>query len=118
MQTAPASKTSSGEPYPLGATVLEGGVNFSLFSEHATSVELLLFRSFADPAPLQVITLHPVGHGQLYAESYGQTVFVSTSPRSSHATSMAVPCRPLHFSGKLNPIPFVIRLKIFDHFVS
>jgi isoamylase len=79
---APPYKTSLGEPYPLGATVLRDGVNFSLFSQHATSVQLLLFQNFFDPAPLQVITLHPVlnktfhywhvfvegvRHGQLYA---------------------------------------------------
>ncbi len=78
----PPYKTSLGEPYPLGATVLNDGVNFSLFSQHATSVELLLFQNFSDPAPLQVIALHPVlnktfhywhvfiegvRHGQLYA---------------------------------------------------
>jgi glycogen operon protein len=34
-----------GEPYPLGATWDGLGVNFSLFSEHATQVELCLFDS-------------------------------------------------------------------------
>jgi isoamylase len=32
-----------GEPFPLGATWDGGGTNFSLFSEHATRVELCLF---------------------------------------------------------------------------
>lgn len=34
-----------GNPYPLGATWIENedGVNFSIFSENATKVELLLF---------------------------------------------------------------------------
>jgi glycogen debranching enzyme GlgX len=32
-----------GRPYPLGATWDGGGVNFSLFSQHATCVELCLF---------------------------------------------------------------------------
>jgi isoamylase len=32
-----------GKPYPLGATWNEKGVNFALFSKHATSVELCLF---------------------------------------------------------------------------
>ena len=32
-----------GKPYPLGATWDGAGVNFSLFSEHATKVELCLF---------------------------------------------------------------------------
>jgi len=34
-----------GEPYPLGATWTGVGVNFSLFSAHATGVELCLFDS-------------------------------------------------------------------------
>src|SRR5437763_919396 len=36
-------KTWLGYPYPLGATWLGNGVNFALFSEHATSVDLCLF---------------------------------------------------------------------------
>jgi isoamylase len=38
-------KTWLGFPYPLGATWLGDGVNFALFSEHATSVDLCLFDS-------------------------------------------------------------------------
>src|SRR5512142_1191676 len=34
-----------GSPYPLGATWDGIGVNFAIFSEHATSVELCLFDS-------------------------------------------------------------------------
>ena len=34
-----------GYPYPLGATWLGNGVNFAIFSEHATSVDLCLFDS-------------------------------------------------------------------------
>src|SRR3954452_25228071 len=37
-----------GKPYPLGATWDGAGVNFSLFSEHATKVELCLFDSVDD----------------------------------------------------------------------
>src|SRR4029453_15803848 len=36
-------KTRPGSPYPLGATWDGEGVNFALFSENATSVELCLF---------------------------------------------------------------------------
>src|ERR671930_2359040 len=32
-----------GKPYPLGATWDGSGVNFALFSEHATAVELCFF---------------------------------------------------------------------------
>src|SRR5690606_26753244 len=34
-----------GRPYPLGATFDASGVNFALFSENATKVELCLFDS-------------------------------------------------------------------------
>jgi glycogen operon protein len=41
----PPYQSDVGEPRPLGATLDKdkGGVNFSLFSEHATGVTLLLF---------------------------------------------------------------------------
>lgn len=39
----PVSAIWPGKPYPLGATWDGQGVNFALFSEHATSVELCLF---------------------------------------------------------------------------
>ena len=71
-----------GAPYPLGATITEQGTNFSLFSAHATSVELLLFDRCDQDEPSAVFLLDPklnrtyyywhillpgVGHGQIYA---------------------------------------------------
>ena len=52
-------KTSSGRQHPLGATVDESGVNFALFSQNATGVELLLFNEHDHPEPAQVIALDP-----------------------------------------------------------
>jgi len=37
-----------GQPHPLGATWDGQGVNFAIFSEHATSVDLCLFDSESD----------------------------------------------------------------------
>ncbi len=48
-----------GEPHPLGATPNDRGVNFSLFSENATGVELLLFAEHDTLLPFQVIELDP-----------------------------------------------------------
>ncbi|WP_459556703.1 glycogen debranching protein [Lacunimicrobium album] len=45
---------------PLGATIRDGGVNFSLFSRTATGVELLLFESQESSTPSQLINLDPV----------------------------------------------------------
>jgi len=42
-------KTWLGKPHPLGATWLGNGVNFAIFAEHATGVELCLFDSVDAP---------------------------------------------------------------------
>jgi isoamylase len=44
---------------PLGATVTPRGVNFSLFSRHASGVELLLFDREDDARPARVICINP-----------------------------------------------------------
>jgi glycogen operon protein len=49
----------AGRPHPLGATPDGEGVNFSLFSRHATAIELLLFDSPDSPQPFRVIELDP-----------------------------------------------------------
>src|SRR5512135_1647173 len=70
-----------GSSFPLGATVSDGGVNFSIFSKSAESVELLLFDHPEDRAPARTVLLDPrknrtyhywhvflpgVGQGQVY----------------------------------------------------
>jgi glycogen operon protein len=45
---------------PLGATVVEGGVNFSVFSRHASALELLLFDHVDDRRPSRVIPIDGV----------------------------------------------------------
>ncbi len=65
-----------GNSYPLGATWDGAGVNFALFSEHATKVELCLFDSPAaatesECIPLPETTDH-VWHGYLPAAKPGQ----------------------------------------------
>jgi len=61
--------SDEGRSFPLGATVLGGGVNFSVFSREASRVDLLLFDDpallFDDPAaahPARVIELDPRSH--------------------------------------------------------
>ena len=50
-------KVRPGRSYPLGATWDGGGVNFALFSENATHVELCLFRSTEDGTESQRVPL-------------------------------------------------------------
>jgi glycogen operon protein len=68
---------TKGRPYPLGATMNNGGVNFAIYSKHATAVFLLLFDT-SDGEPTDVIELQHrdkfiwhawvrgLGAGQLY----------------------------------------------------
>ncbi|MBS1212941.1 MAG: isoamylase [Proteobacteria bacterium] len=75
------STIGTGRSFPLGATVLSGGVNFSVFSKNASGVELLLFDQVDDVAPARRIPFDPrfqrtyhywhvfvpgIGQGQLY----------------------------------------------------
>jgi isoamylase len=79
---AAAAAPQTGRSFPLGASVLPGGVNFSVFSRQATRVELLLFDNAAAVQPTRVVDLDPrthrtyhywhvfvpgIGSGQLYA---------------------------------------------------
>ena len=44
---------------PLGATPGPRGVNFSIFSKHATGVTLLFFDHVSDSTPARVIPMDP-----------------------------------------------------------
>jgi glycogen operon protein len=50
---------SAGHSWPLGATVVDGGINFSVFSRSATGVELLLFDREDDARPERAISIDP-----------------------------------------------------------
>ena len=77
-------KVLPGTSYPLGANVYPDGVNFSLFSQHAEAIELLLFDSPNDAQPIKIIKLNQtffywhvfvqgITAGQIYAyRAYGQ----------------------------------------------
>jgi glycogen operon protein len=51
--------TDPGRAHPPGVTTTEDGVNFCLFSQHATEVVLLLFTHADDLEPVQTIRLDP-----------------------------------------------------------
>ena len=60
--TGNASVIQHGAPLPLGACERCGGVNFALFSRHATRVTLLLFDTPTDTEPCRTIELDPMQH--------------------------------------------------------
>jgi glycogen operon protein len=48
-----------GRSHPLGAAVVDGGANFSVFSRAATGVELLFFDREAVVAPSRTVRMDP-----------------------------------------------------------
>jgi glycogen operon protein len=72
MKLAPSSQLTStsgalaartaGASNPLGATIAADGVNFSVFSKHATGMDLLLFDHVDDARPARVVHLDPVAN--------------------------------------------------------
>ena len=46
-----------GQPFPFGATIVPGGVNFSIYSSHSTACTLVLFEKRA-PQPFVEIPFH------------------------------------------------------------
>src|SRR5437764_13000612 len=60
------SPPKTGRSAPIGATVLDGGVNFSVFSRTAGGMELLLFDREDDAKPSQTIRLDPHGDRTYY----------------------------------------------------
>lgn len=81
-----------GRPYPLGATWDGAGVNFALFSEHATKVELCLFDSAKANSERQRIEMREqtdqVWHcylpDALPGQLYGYRVHGPYEPTSGH----------------------------------
>ena len=59
MDRLDASGCQPGKSYPLGATLVPGGANFSVFAKHNTAAQLLLFDGVDAPEPSRVIDLDP-----------------------------------------------------------
>lgn len=85
------SAVSGGAPYPLGATWDGSGVNFALFSAHATKVELCLFDQ-SGRRELERVTLpeytDEIWHGYLPdvrpGQLYGYRVHGPYAPNEGH----------------------------------
>ena len=75
-------RTRPGWRYPPGATPDAEGVNFSVFSRHATGVELLLYDRADSPVPFQVIALDP----ELNRSFFFWHVYVEALPVGTHYT--------------------------------
>ena len=59
VRVSAAAMAGTGRSFPLGATLVEGGANFSVFSRTADCIELLLFDREDDIRPSRVIRMDP-----------------------------------------------------------
>lgn len=59
-------KTSKGNRHSIGASVDVNGVNFCVFSRHATFMELLLYERGDSTEPFQIIPLDPMHNRTFY----------------------------------------------------
>lgn len=58
----PVDGLGRGRSAPLGATIFANGINFSVYSKHATGIELLLFDAVDSATPSRVIELDRERH--------------------------------------------------------
>jgi glycogen operon protein len=59
MDAISSNAVEPGKSFPLGASLVAGGANFSVSSKHASAVQLLLFNRADDIGPSRVIDLNP-----------------------------------------------------------
>lgn len=83
--------SEKGESAPLGATVCAGGVNFSIFSRHATGVNLLLYDREDNARPSRVIRLDPHTNRTYH---YWHTFVPDLQPGQIYAYSIEGPFEP------------------------
>src|SRR5213592_4785645 len=80
-----------GRSSPLGATVLDGGVNFSLFSRTASGVELLFFDREDSAKASRVVALDPVRNRTYH---YWHTFVPGVKPGQIYAYRVNGPNEP------------------------
>lgn len=96
MASAEVGDVQAGNPLPIGGAHRQGrGVNFVLFSRHATAVHLEFYQNADDPSPSRIIDFDPVRHrtgdvwhvwvgGILAGQLYGYRVEGPYLPEEGH----------------------------------
>jgi glycogen operon protein len=84
-------KVMTGETAPLGATIADGGVNFSIYSRHASGVDLLFFDREDDSRPACVVSLDPSVNRTYY---YWHVFVPEVRPGQIYAYRMTGPFDP------------------------
>ena len=86
-----AATQEQGRSFPLGARLVPGGANFSVFSKHSTAVQLCLFDRVDDVKPSRVIELDPRTHRTYH---YWHAFVPDVAPGQLYAYRVAGPFDP------------------------
>ena len=103
------SDIATGSSAPLGATAQPGGVNFSVYSKSASSVELLLFENENNIKPARVVRLDAQKNRTYHywhvlvpdlepGQLYGFRAFGEFKPEQGCASTVARSCSILTVS--------------------
>ena len=92
--------TLPGRRHPFGATVEDEGVNFSVYSRHATGAELLLYEDAWALEPFQVITLDPEPNHTFFA---WHVLVVDLPPGTHYTWRMQGPYEPREHGWRFDP---------------
>ena len=79
-----------GRPFPMGATPLEGGVNFAIYSRHATAVSLVLFAPDKATSAVEIPFPAEFRVGDVFA----MVVFGLDADNVEYGFRMDGPCEP------------------------
>jgi len=90
MQGIQTTRPERGTPAPLGATMRDGGVNFSLYSHHAESVRLVLFAPGTNN-PAGTILLDPAHHR---TDNYWHVFLPGVRAGTQYGYGITGPSRP------------------------
>ncbi|MGF1492661.1 MAG: glycogen debranching protein GlgX [Microcoleaceae cyanobacterium] len=87
-------KLRRGRPFPFGATLIPGGVNFSVYSSHATACTLVLFEKHAETPMVEILFPDEFRIGNVYSKivfdldyenlEYGYRFNGPFNPRQGH----------------------------------
>jgi len=86
-----SSVGAAGQSSPLGATVFDWGVNFSVFSRSGSGVELLLFDREDDARPARAIRIDPASDRTYH---YWHVFVPGVRPGQIYAYRVRGPCDP------------------------
>jgi pullulanase/glycogen debranching enzyme len=78
----PFPAATTGHSIPIGATLVAGGANFSVFSWNAASIELLFFDRVDDARPSRVMPIDPLSNRTYHWSPFSHSIAIGGELKS------------------------------------